>query len=66
MPRTTHELSEYRRRVSRTVLLVDFRRYRRHRGRLLCVDRILLGGRWTPVVRVRWRHPRAADGATEI
>jgi len=50
----------------RSVLVLDFRRYRRHRGRLLRADRVLLGGLWTPLVRVRVRHPRMADGATEI
>ena len=50
----------------RALLLVDFRRYRRHRGQLLLADRLYLGRLWTPVVRVRVRRARAADGGTEI
>ncbi|HET6817773.1 MAG TPA: hypothetical protein VFH66_11160 [Mycobacteriales bacterium] len=66
MPQPLPDLTPYRRQPARTVLLLDFRRYRTHRGQLLYADRILLAGRWTPVVRVRLRQPRAADGATEI
>ena len=66
MPKTLPDPTAYRHRGARTLLLIDFRSYRRHRGRLLCADRLLFAGRWTPVVRVRIRHPRAADGATEI
>jgi len=49
-----------------TLLVLDPRRYRRHRGRLLHADRVFLGAFWTPLVRVRARVPRASDGGTEI
>jgi hypothetical protein len=49
-----------------TMLVLDPRRYRRHRGHFLHADRVLIGGMWTPLVRVRARVPRACDGATEI
>lgn len=52
--------------ASRAVLVVDVRPYRRHRGHLLYADRVYLGRLWTPLVRVRVRRARAADGATEI
>ncbi len=48
------------------MLIVDPRRYQRHRGYLLLADRVYLGRMWTPLVRVRARLPRAADGGTEI
>ena len=66
MPKTPVEAASYRARESGTLLVVDFRRYREHRGNLLWADRILLAGRWTPLVRVRVRHSRVSDGATEI
>ena len=52
--------------ASRAVLLVDIRPYRQHRGHLLHADRVYLGRLWTPLVRVRVRRARAADGGTEI
>lgn len=66
MAQTLLDPTLYRHCAARTFLLIDFRRYRRHRGSLLCADRVLFAGRWTPVVRVRIRRPRAADGATEF
>ena len=51
---------------SRAVVVVDIRPYRQHRGRLLHADRVYVGRLWTPLVRVRARRARAADGATEI
>jgi len=53
-------------RRASAVFVLDPRRYRRHRGLLLHADRVFLGPVWTPIVRVRARLPRAADGATEI
>jgi len=49
-----------------SVVIFDPRPYRRHRGRLLHADRLFVGPVWTPLVRVRARIPRAADGGTEI
>ena len=48
------------------IVVVDPRRYRRHRGYLLRAERIYLGPVWTPLVRVHTRLPRASDGGTEI
>ena len=50
----------------RSLLVLDVRRYNRHRGQWLIADRLLLGGRWTPLVRVRLSRPRIADGGSEI
>jgi hypothetical protein len=58
--------ADHRVRRLRRMPVLDFRRYRRHRGRLLRADRVFVRGIWTPVVLVRVHHPRAADGATEI
>jgi hypothetical protein len=55
-----------RTRKAPTLLVLDPRPYRRHRGQFLYADRVFLGSVWTPVVRVRARLPRASDGATEI
>ena len=56
----------YRRQVGRSLLVVDVRRYRSRRGAFLVAERMYLRGRWTPLVRVRLRRTRAADGGTEI
>jgi len=45
---------------------VDVRRYQHHVGAFVVADRLLLRGAWTPLVRVRLRHPRASEGGTEI
>ena len=66
MPHMALDVTGYRDRVARSVVVIDFRRYQKHRGQFLCADRVKLVGRWTPMVRVRLRSPRAADGATEI
>src|SRR5438270_10934028 len=58
--------SQDRGRKPPTLLMLDPRRYRHHRGQLLCADRVFVGAVWTPVVRVRARLPRASEGATEI
>jgi hypothetical protein len=60
------QAAAYRSARSRAFLLVDVRPYRRHRGRLLHADRVFLGRLWTPLVRVRVRRARLADGGTEI
>lgn len=56
----------YRGPQARSLLFVDLRGYRRHLGRWIVADRMYLRGRWTPLVRVRVRVPRAADGGTEM
>lgn len=48
------------------LLVLDPRRYRRRVGHLLVAERLLLAGRWTPLVRVRVRQLRYADGGTEL
>lgn len=53
-------------RPSRAFLAIDLRPYRHRVGEFFIADRVLLRGSWTPLVRVRVRHSRAADGSTEI
>jgi len=53
-------------RPGRALVLVDVRRYQHHVGAFVVADRLLLRGAWTPLVRVRLRHPRASEGGTEI
>lgn len=56
----------HRRRQQPSLIVIDPRRYRHHRGQLLLADRLCLGSVWTPFVRVRTRLPRASEGGTEI
>jgi hypothetical protein len=48
------------------LLLVDPRPYRHRAGQFLIADRVVVGDTWTPLVRVRFRRPRAGDGGTEL
>jgi hypothetical protein len=54
-----------RRQDPPSILLLDPRRYGRHRGYLLVADRLYVRGRWTPLVRVRARVSRASDGGAD-
>ena len=51
---------------ARRWLVIDPRPYRCHVGEFLVARRVTVAGAWTPLVLVRARRLRAADGGTEI
>lgn len=44
---------------------VDLRPYRQHIGQFVVARRVTVRGMWTPLVVMRARRSRAADGGTE-